>query len=241
MSSPVKKQASSIHSLLHDLKKAHAVADTFLQHEKVVKNQRKRVNLERLEKELKQAKWRLETKNNLQVVFDGKRSEFVFSLSFVLGIEPLIKAVEARSQAAFHHYSELLTKLAQNESLSEMAGIVSGSVLPKSYGLSDQIEIESVMYLDEQVPVKAYAQRNPIKVSLTSDGETVKFDYSAFINELTGTLMLIDSGEFSEQLWVPIDFFGENKKFEKTATINKKKDQDYLSLIIRAQFLPNRH
>jgi hypothetical protein len=241
MSSVVKNQASTINSLLHDLKKAHAVADTFLKHEKVVSSQRKRVNQERLEKELKHSKWRLETKNNLQVVFEGKRSEFVFGLSFILGIEPLIKAVEARSQAAFHHYSELLDKLAQNESLSEMAGIVSGSVLPKSYGLSEQIHIESVVYLDEQIPAKAYAQKSPIKVSLTSDGETVKFDYSSFINELTGTLMLIDSGEFSEQMWMPIDSFRETKKFEKTVTINKKKDQDYLSLIIRAQFLPNRH
>jgi hypothetical protein len=213
-----------IKQMLKELKQAHQKLDlTLTENEKVIQAEYQQ-QVEKLAHELKKTKWLMKTINTIDGMIGTNPIKLTAEIDFKLDTDSLFEMVDKTREMGKTSMEQMLIKMGQQGDENEMAEVFSHALLPRSYGVSQRVEVkENIEGTEINDQVKGI-------VDMIVDGGMVRLDYAKMLNHILNDDKLLDSKVFKHNCFVVMQFLRDNQAFTKELYWQQPVGEDVLSI-----------
>lgn len=166
-----------------------------------------------IQEEMEKPDWRGTIEHEL-IQNDGTRLAVRMKASFELHMATMIKEHSKTRQNQVDGLVEALES--QGGGSEEIKEIVSEALLPRTTGLTRQIQVTEGKMISDMSEYQELPQDLVGVLELYVHKELVRFDYSDLLEAVVQERLIVDREQMSKHIWMPIADFTKNRKISET-------------------------
>lgn len=219
---------------LDDLKKADGLLRDVIETTSLDESPIQANQIEELRRHMQKPKWKLNTHNLIDGIIAAAPVGLEAIVTFELDTDRLFDVIDKAKQINTDEVDAYIEKYASGETGKDLADIFSDALLPRSYGISTQIDVVTQIVAEKDK--EQLKQMDEEIIELFSEKGLVHLDYARLLTHLMPPAISLDAEEFAKHCWVNAEFLRDKEPFSKEFYWQDESMGDALSVRIKSEF-----